>query len=360
MRSLRPASPRPTSVRSQPRRLPSPRTARLRRAPALAAGLLSVALAAAGCGTDSAATEASPADPATASGAGFPVVLDNCGTEIEVTEPPQRIVTVKSTATELVLSLGLGEKLVGSAFGDGPLPDALAADGADVPQISEAVPSQEAVLELEPDLVFAGWESVFAADGAGERDSLADFGVATYVAPSACQGEGYKPASLAFEDVFDDILEAGRLFEAQDAAEALVASQQELLDGVDPVGGAPTALWYSSGTDTPYVGAGSGAPAMMMEQLGMENIAADVDDTWTSLGWETIVERDPEVIILVDAQWNTAEDKIARLESNPATAGMQAVESGSYLRLPFAASEAGVRNAEAVADLAEQYGDLDR
>jgi iron complex transport system substrate-binding protein len=92
----------------------------------------------------------------------------------------------------------------------------------------------------------------------------------------------------------------------------------------------------------------------------MENIAADVDDTWTSLGWETIVERDPEVIILVDAQWNTAEDKIARLESNPATAGMQAVESGSYLRLPFAASEAGVRNAEAVADLAEQYGDLGR
>ena len=342
------------TFRSARRRAAAPVTAL---APVVAATLLLSA-----CSTGSAASEGDPPDSTTASGeaAGFPVTLDNCGTEVTFEAPPQKILTVKSTTTELMLSLGMGDRMVGTAFSDGPLPEDLAQEGTDVPEISDAVPSQEVVLGLEPDLVFAGWESVFAADGAGERDSFADFGVNSYVAPSACQGEGYKPDSLTFDDVFDDIEEAGRIVDANDAAEALVASQREILDGVDPVEGSPSVLWYSSGTDTPYVGAGSGAPAMMMEQLGMENIAADVDDTWTSLGWETIVERDPEVIILVDAQWNTAEDKIARLESNPATAGMQAVESGAYLRLPFAASEAGVRNAEAVVDLADQYGSLDR
>lgn len=335
-----------------------------RSAPALAvtasAALLLAGLS--GCTTDSSADDDAVAAEAPAnsedSSASHPVTVDNCGTEVEVPAPPQRILTVKSTATELVLSLGLGDRMVGTAFGDGPVPEALAGASADVPEVADAVPSQEVVLELEPDFVFAGWESVFSADGAGDRESLAEFGVGTYVAPSACQGEGYKPEKLAFEDVFDDIREAGRIFGAEDAAEDVVAQHEDILAGVDPLADSPSALWYSSGTDTPYVGAGIGAPAMIMEQLGMENIAADVDDTWTSLSWEVIAERDPEVIILVDADWNSADDKIARLESNPVTAQLQAVRNGSYLRVPFAAGEAGVRNAEAVADLAGQYAAL--
>lgn len=324
----------------------------LRHAPALVAVALVLSACGGGAPGPSAAEGGPSTDPADR---GFPLTLDNCGIELEVAQPPQRIVTIKSSATELVLSLGLGDRLVGSAFEDSPLPESLESAAADVPDLSDGVPSQEAVLELEPDLVYAGWESAFSADGAGERESLRSFGVGTYVSPAACQGAGYKPEKLDFEAVFDDIREAGELFDAQPAAQELIAEQQQVLDGVEPVDGAPAALWYSSGTDTPFVGGGTGAPAMIMEQLGMENIAADVEDTWTSLSWEVIAERDPEVIILIDAEWNTAEDKIARLESSPVTSELSAVRTGSYLRLPFAASEAGVRNAEAVAELADQY-----
>lgn len=321
----------------------------------LAPTLLATALVLSACGGEapgpSAAEGAPAADPAHS---GYPLAIDNCGTDVEVAQPPQRIVTIKSSATEMVLSLGLGERLVGTAFADSPLPESLAAAAPDVPELSDGAPSQEAVLELEPDLVYAGWESAFSADGAGEREALHSFGVGSYVSPAACQGSDYKPEKLDFEAVFDDIREAGEIFDAQPAAEELVAQQQQVLDSVEPVAGAPAALWYSSGTDTPFVGGGTGAPAMIMEQLGMENIAADVEDTWTSLSWEVIAERDPEVIILIDAEWNTAEDKIARLESSPVTSELSAVRTGSYLRLPFAASEAGVRNAEAVAELAGQ------
>lgn len=327
----------------------------LRTAPAfLAAALLLTA-----CGGEVSGTTAAEADPdsdaiSDSVAAGYPLELDNCGTAVEIAQPPERILTIKSTATELVLSLGLGDRLVGSAFADGPLPEPLAAAAAGVPEVSDGVPSQEVVLDLEPDFVFAGWESAFSADGAGERDSLHSFGVSTYVSPAACQSEGYKPEKLDFDAVFDDIREAGALFGAEQAAEELVAEQREIVDAVEPADGSPSALWYSSGTDTPYVGAGSGAPAMIMEQLGLENIASDVDDTWTSLSWEVIAERDPEIIILIDADWNTAEDKIARLESSPVTSELRAVRTGSYLRLPFAASEAGVRSADAVTDLADQ------
>ena len=74
------------------------------------------------------------------------------------------------------------------------------------------------------------------------------------------------------------------------------------------------------GTDTPYVGAGIGAPQMIMDAAGLTNIFADVHDTWTSAGWEQVVAADPGVIVLVDAAWNTAAKKIELLEANPATA----------------------------------------
>ena len=46
------------------------------------------------------------------------------------------------------------------------------------------MPGQEALLGLEPDFVYAGWEN-FSADGAGDRAALHDLGIATYVSPAA-------------------------------------------------------------------------------------------------------------------------------------------------------------------------------
>lgn len=97
---------------------------------------------------------------------------------------------------------------------------------------------------------------------------------------------------------------------------------------------------------------------MIMRELGVENIFADLDATWSNVSWEQVIDRDPDVIVLVDAAWNTADNKIEILESNPATAALPAVAERRYLRLPFPASEAGIRNAQAVVDLAGQLTEL--
>ena len=224
-----------------------------------------------------------------------------------------------------------------------------------------ASPPRRRCWSWSPDFVFAGWESVFSADGAGERASLAEFGVGTYVSPAACQGAGYKPEKLDFDALFDDIREAGAIFDAEQAADDLVVRAAGRPRRGPTGRGRPTAPSGTPPARTPRSSAPAAVPRqMMMEQAGFENIGADIDDSWTSMSWEVIAERDPEVIILVDADWNTADDKIARLESSPVTSQLSAVRSGSYLRVPFAASEAGVRNAEAVADLSQQYGELSR
>ncbi|MCU1419540.1 MAG: putative transporter, periplasmic binding protein [Mycetocola sp.] len=286
------------------------------------------------------------------------VEVDNCGTVVAFPAAPERVVTIKSTSTEMLLALGVGDRIVGTAFQDGPLPADLAEAGGDLPVLADRVPSEEAVLAVEPDLVYAGWESNLTAEGAGERDELLALGVASYVSPAACKAPGYRPEKLTWDAVFAEIREVGAIFRAEDAAEELIAEQQNQLDDVaaDPRG--LDALWYSSGTETPYVGAGIGAPQLILDTVGLANIAADVEDSWSPLGWESVVAADPDVIVVVDAAWNTAEDKIALLRSDPALAALTAVREDRFLVVPFAASEAGVRSAPAAADLARQLAEL--
>lgn len=325
--------------------------------------LVPVALAAlllAGCATDTTPqAEAAASESASAAPSGttettptaFPITLTNCGVEVTVESPPQRIVAIKSSAIEMVLALGAGERLVGTGYPDGPVPEQWA-DGADAPLLSDRVPPAEVVLATEPDLVYAGWESNLTADGAGERAALADLGVATYVSPSACKDPAFQPDPLTFEHVFAEITEAGDLLGEPEAATALVTEQRAALAAVVPDDRGLTALWWSSGTDTPYVGAGIGAPQMLMAAAGLVNVAADVHDTWTSLSWEQIAADDPDVIVLVDSEWNSAEKKRTFLESDPVASNLTAVREGRFLVVPFAGTEAGVRNVTTAADLA--------
>lgn len=284
------------------------------------------------------------------------VTVDNCGTSVRFEAAPKRVITIKSTSTEMLLALGLGGRIIGTAFQDGPVPAQWADAAAKLPVLAERVPSQEAVLAAEPDLVYAGWESNLSADGAGARSDLAALGVHSYVSPSACQEPNYKPAKLSFDNIFDEIGEVAKIFRTDDTA--LLKAQRAQLAAVPQDNRGLTALWYSSGSDTPYVGAGIGAPELLLETVGLRNIAGAVKDTWTPFNWEAVIEANPDVIVLVDASWNTVAHKISVLEGNPATANLDAVKNHRYLTVPFAASEAGVRSVSAAADLARQLAKL--
>ena len=336
----------------------SPRFARAgRRRRAVRWSAATVLLALAGCSSGSTGAAARPA-PAPPAATFTPITVDNCGTKVTVRSAPTRVVTIKSTSTEMLLALGLGDTLVGTAFADGPTPAKYRAAAAAVPVLSAQVPGKEALLGANPDFVYGGWESNFAADGAGDRAGLAALGIGTYVSPAACKEPGYQPNPLTFDDVFAEIRQAASLFGVTGRADALVRAQRAELAAVPTPATVTTALWYSSGSDTPYVGAGLGAPQMMMTAAGLTNIFAGVRDTWTSAGWEQIVAADPDVIVLVDASWNTAAKKIALLAANPATSQLRAVRERRYLTLPFPAAEAGVRNADAVVSLAKQLAAL--
>ena len=252
----------------------------------------------------------------------------------------------------MLLALGLGDRIVGTAFQDGPVPARWAADAAKLPVLAEKVPSQEVVLGATPDFVYAGWESNFSADGAGTRSDLAALGIRSYVSPSACKDAAYQPSRLSFTDIDTEINQVAQIFDVDDTK--LLADQHATLARVAKDTRGLSALWFSSGSSVPYIGAGIGAPQLILDTIGVRNIAADIKDTWAPYNWESVIAANPDVIVLVDASWSTKEKKIKVLEDNPATAQLDAVKNHRYLVVPFAASEAGVRTVDAAADLAKQ------
>jgi len=307
--------------------------------------------------------------------ASFPMTLENCGYSVTFTEPPNRVVAIKSPPVEMLLALGVGDRLVGVAGLDGPLPDWLtdAAAGSTAAAVvsnpmTTGVPGTEAVIALDPDLVFAGWESNLTPNGAGARELFSSLDVNTLVSPSACRSQwntrtdgilsGGLSNALTFSDIWSEIAIVGTIFDVPDAAETLIENQQDTLTTIIKDDRGLTALWWSSAKDIPYVGAGLGAPQLIMDSVGLTNIAGDIEDTWTAMSWEQVIAADPDVIILVDAQWNTADSKRGYLETNPATSQLTAVRNSNYLTVPFPASEAGVRTVSAITDLAAQLTEI--
>lgn len=284
-----------------------------------------------------------------------PVSLMNCGYEVVVGSPPQRAVSMNQGATEIMLALGLQDRMIGTAYLDDSVLPAYAAAYATVPVLAEEYPSREVLLGEEPDFVYGSYASAFNDEAAGSRESLDELGIASYVSGAACADRSLRPEKVTFETVFAEIMDIGIIFDVQDRAEALVAELQADLDEASAdasVAEGMTVLWYDGGTEVPTMGVCCGAPGMIIEALGGTNAFGDVAGSWTDVSWEEFVDSDADFIVLVDASWDPAADKRAFLAADPATSTMTAVQEERYGSVPFSASTPGIRNVAAVVDLA--------
>lgn len=308
---------------------------------------------------DAPAATSTPAEEAAATAdlSAFPVTVDNCGLTITYDVAPTRAVTMNQTSTEIMLALGLEESMVGTAYLDDEiLPEFADAYNA-IPVLSNEYPSKEVLLATEPDFVYAAYGSAFGDEAAGSREDLQALGIGSYVQVTSCADRSLRPANATFDTVFDEIRTIGAIFGVPDRAEALIAAQQAELDATlatigDDLVAYPT-LWYDSGTDDVFAGACCGAPNMILEAAGLENAFSDLEGNWQTINWESVIERNPQVIVLVEASWDTADQKREVL-AQESLSSISAVQNQMLPVLPFSATSLGVRNVGAVRDLAAQ------
>ncbi|MFH8366433.1 ABC transporter substrate-binding protein [Streptomyces sp. NPDC018031] len=326
------------------------------RTPAL---LLVAALALAGCGAEVKDDETT-AGKHDRSGH-YPVTVENCGVETTYAEMPRRVVTNDVGITEIMFALGLEDRMAGFVTPDdkGDLAGVPWKDGYDkVRWLSKKEINKEMVLDARADLVFAGWNYGFGEDDGFTPAALEKLGIGSYVLTESCRnGRGSARGVMPpLDALYTDLTNLGKIFDVEDRAAKLVRTfraqvaeaRAEAPRGADR----PTVFLYDDGRDKPFTSGRFAAPHDIITKAGGDHIMKDLDDSWTTVGWETVVERDPDVIVINDYGDTGAEQKRKFLESYPPLRDVSAVKHGRIFVLDYADLVESPRNPAAVAALA--------
>ncbi|MDT7845198.1 ABC transporter substrate-binding protein [Streptomyces justiciae] len=294
------------------------------------------------------------------------VTLKNCGHTVRVDSPPKRAVSLNQGTTEIMLSLGLADRMVGTATWTDPVLKGLEKANAKVTRLADNAPSYERVLETEPDFVAASFVSTLGKGGVATREQFEKLGVPTYVSPSDCagkdnsgDGDGARKQALGIDAIYGEVRDLAAVFGVEDRGEKLIASLKQRMakatSGLDASD--VTLLYWFANSDSPYMAGCCGAPGIITRALGAKNVFDDTHEEWPQINWETVADRDPDVLVIGDLtrKSQTAESaakKIAFLESDPVTRNMDAVRHKRYVLLSGQAMNPTVRTVEGVEKVA--------
>ena len=308
---------------------------------------LALALGLTACGTagQNPAPAASPTPAGDVQGAetpanteGFPFTLTTKdGAEVTFTHVPEKVIAANANAGDQLMALGLGDKIIATAYTNSDINPKWDAEYKAIPEVAETYISLETVLSLEPDFVY-GRSSAFSEKYNTEHDTLSQYGIM-----SLSSIEGYK-LGADLEDVYQDFYNLGRIFQVEERAEELVNGQEAI----------PVFVFDMAQEEGAYT-CGNNFTSKLIEHAGGVNIFNDLDTTWATVSWETVVERAPEVIIIDDYGDTSLEEKIAQLKENPALATVPAIQNDRIISVTLCESFASSMTGDTVEKFARAF-----
>ena len=250
----------------------------------------------------------------------FPLsITDDSGTTTTFPATPRRIVSLNPGLTEITFALGAGNRLVAvDTFSDFP-PEAKSVQ----PRLTTfPTLSVETIVGLKPDLVLS----------LADRDED--------IAQIRRQGI---PVLKIFPKDFDAAVGAiqslGQLYGAPDAGDEIATDMAVRRDAVvAAVADAPRPRVYeeldASDPDKPFVAGPNGFYGELIDVAGGDNVFGDLPGDVGQVGAEAIVERDPEVIILTDADLPFNPQTPDMVAARPGWDSVTAVQSGAIYPVP--------------------------
>ena len=239
---------------------------------------------------------------------------DDSGVQTTFTTQPRRIVSLNPGHTETVFALGAGDRLVAvDAYSNYP------AEAQQVQPRLTTYPtvSIETVVGLEPDLVLA------LVEHDDVLNQLREHGVPVL-----------KLFPRDFNAATQEIATLGHVLGAPGAGETIAASMRARRDAVlQAVAGTsrPTAFYEMDATDPakPFAAGPNGFYGQLVELAGATNIFADLPGDFARVSAESVVARDPELIILADAYQPYSPQTPAMVAARPGWDQISAVQNGN-------------------------------
>ncbi|MFH7597815.1 ABC transporter substrate-binding protein [Streptomyces racemochromogenes] len=283
---------------------------------------------------------------------GFPYTVTNCGVSTTYQAPPERAVTMNQHATEMLLALGLQERMAGTAYLDDSVLPAYRSAYEGVRVLAKEYPSKEVLLGADPDFVYGGYASAFDKGQGRDREGLARAGIRTRLGIEYCT-----PGRVGLAQLKTEITEVARTFGVPERGAALIEEEQRRIDAVTARvkdRARPAVFVYDSGEGSAFTAGGNGIGNEIVSLAGGTNVFADLDDTFGDVSWEKVIERRPEVVLIYDYGGTAVETKKQRLLNDPALAEVPAVKNRRFAVLPLSSAVLGVRVADAVESLSRQ------
>jgi len=288
----------------------------------------------------------------------YPLTIQSCNREVTFKEAPKHAVSHDINMTQMMLALGLKSKMAGYSGVSGwksvtPEMQSLL-DG--LPELAAKYPSVETLLNANVDFFFAGWDYGMRVGGDLTPQTLQPLGINVYELTESCAFVMKRPAAT-LDDTYNDLRNLGKIFDVQDRANALIADMQNQVAEIrkDLPANKPRVFLYDSGEDRAMTSGRLGMPQALIDAAGGRNILDDVEASWTRVNWETVVERNPQVIVIVDYSEITAEQKIEFLLNNPALQSVDAIKNQRFIVIPYVQATPGIDNVLAVETLAKGF-----
>lgn len=254
--------------------------------------------------------------------------LNGAGEEIELTVPanPKRIAILDMASLDILNSLGVSDRVVGSATAKLPyLSDIVnAEDVANLGTIKEA--DLEAVMACEPDVIFIGGRL------SKNYDALSEIAPVVYlstdselgVVESVRKNAGIVASMFGLEDKVDELMSG---FDARIATLAEAAKDKTAIVGMCTSGS-----FNVMGND--------GRCSIIGREIGFEDVGVDANiDTAThgnEASFEFVVKQNPQYIFVLDrdAAINVEGAQLARdIMENELVMGLDAYQEGHVVYL---------------------------
>lgn len=288
----------------------------------------------------------------------YPLTIQSCNRAVTFQQAPKHAVSHDINMTQMMLALGLKPQMAGYSGVSGwksvtPEMHGIL-DG--LPELAAKYPSVETLLNANVDFFFAGWDYGMRVGGDLTPQTLQPLGINVYELTESCAFVMKRPPAT-LEDTYNDLRNLGKIFDVQDRANALISRMQAQIAGIGKKLPAekPRVFLYDSGEDRAMTSGRLGMPQALIDAAGGRNVLDDVEASWTRVNWENVVERNPQVIVIVDYGEVTAEQKIQFLRDNKALQSVDAIKHQRFVVIPYVQATPGIDNVLAVATLAKGF-----
>lgn len=250
-------------------------------------------------------------------GKGYPVTIQNFskaeGAESwqkkdqTFEKTPERVLANTQPAAELLLHLGLKDKIVGVGAVFGAPDKAVEKEFNQLNHLSTDYIGKEMALSVDPDLVYGRGGLFDNQDwGTGTVDTLNDMGIKTFVLNSSVTGG-------TFDSIYDDIDNLGKVFDVADKADAFKAELKERQTTLDKKlsqikEDQTFAYLHMSDPQEVYVYPAHNETFFndIFKMVKLDNVFKDEK---AEVSVEKLIETDPDVLIVAD--WQTMKDGIS-------------------------------------------------